>query len=389
MRALDYSESQADVEETMAFLPPSMEIKIPKGDGIKRKNRRLLRDQKAQKFKDNERFCLPWMVESIVIMIVIAVVFALKIFHAHMIKDSKIIDNSSYSIEKVERTWKNLSIDDIQYVCLDETSTGCKCINPLTPIPRYDHNLWNDAHIQNIKAAENYRNHLLDVVFLGDSIMEGWKGTSFGNTLESKKENPEVFKSMFDPLNYLTLDGLVLAIAGDKSPNLLWRMKNGEIPEYLEAKVYWILIGTNDFLKDGPNQKHCSTEVVLMGIKRVVEEMRMLRPNATIIVNEILPRAVSDVDGKLYKGEDARNVTNGINIVNKQLKIFCDQYEKLECFNVDEVFIKQNNEFGEGKESEYIPNNLMGDYLHPTALGYQLWGEKIVEKLRSVIEGIN
>lgn len=38
-------------------------------------------------------------------------------------------------------------------------------------------------------------------------------------------------------------DGLALGIAGDKSPNLLWRLQHGEMPKNLKSKVFWLLIG--------------------------------------------------------------------------------------------------------------------------------------------------
>ncbi len=56
------------------------------------------------------------------------------------------------------------------------------------------------------------------------------------------------------------------------------------LPKKLKAKVFWLLIGTNDFLKEGMEQ--CLEEVVLMGIQRNVEEMMLLKPDATIVVND-------------------------------------------------------------------------------------------------------
>jgi len=74
---------------------------------------------------------------------------------------------------------------------------------------------------------------------------------------------------------------------------VLWRIKNGELPENLNPKVIWLLIGTNDL-----SLKQCSEEVVLLGILRVIEEIEALKPNTKIVVTGILPMT-SDEKGRV------------------------------------------------------------------------------------------
>jgi lysophospholipase L1-like esterase len=224
-----------------------------------------------------------------------------------------------------------------------------------------------------------------DVVFLGDSIIEGWIGRSLGQQKERKHKNIKVFEELFDMDKGGDFDGIALGISGDKSQNLLWRLKHGEMPKSLKSKVYWVLIGTNDFLYAEAEQ--CSEEVILMGIKRVVEEMMILRPSATIVVNGLLPR--SDIgrgtDGRLYE-KDEKTVMDAIDIVNEKLKAYCDLHDDLEYFDPSGLFEDEDPKLGKGKFAKYIPKDLMKDALHPTALGYKKWGQKIVEKLRSVLD---
>ena len=232
--------------------------------------------------------------------------------------------------------------------------------------------------------AENHANRSsekLDVIFLGDSITEGWLGTSFGVPIERKQGNKEVFQKLFEKSSKseAKFNGFVLGMAGDKSPNLLWRMQNGEIPNILEAEVWWILIGTNDFLRDGLD--NCSDEVVLMGVRRVVEEMKILRPKSKIVLNGLLPRSSHD-DGRLFELDGKRNVMNAIQDLNKRLKLLCDQHENLEYFDASDLFIREKKKGG----YQYIPERLMSDHLHPTELGYERWGERIVEKLQNITE---
>ena len=73
-------------------------------------------------------------------------------------------------------------------------------------------------------------------------------------------------------------------IGGDRCAQLLYRLQNGELPPNFTPKVWWVLIGTFD-LSD-----HCSAEATLMGIIAVIEEIRQQRPNATVVINSILPR---------------------------------------------------------------------------------------------------
>jgi len=372
MKPFNFSKDVDKDEEVMSFLPPPKEVRIPNRSKRRSRHSQANKVQNGvDRYADGDRFCLPWMIESIAIMMIITSAFLLKYFYAHLM---------GHSEEREVVIWENLKLSNIQNWCLDENPMSCKCASPLTPKPRDGHKTWTQAHLENKEDAANIRSNLLDVAFFGDSIMEGWKGTSFGQAMNSKKGNLDIFESMFDSTKGGDFDGLILAIAGDKSPNLLWRIQNGELPESLNAKVFWILIGTNDLLVKG----HCSAKVVTIGVKRVVREVLTLRPNATIVINQILPRAPGTHDGKLYGDDETRNITNAINKVNDELEVFCNQYDKLECFDASGIFLKRNKILGDGINGEYIPSNLMKDHLHPTKFGYSLLGEKIVEKLHNI-----
>jgi len=181
-----------------------------------------------------------------------------------------------------------------------------------------------------------------------------------------------------------------------KTSNLLWRIQNGEIPDTLNPKVWWILIGTNDFMgKRDRNKKHqrfCSEEVVTMGILRVLEELRRIRPNAKIVVNALLPRADfsknSENEGQLYETKkETGNISlwMAIEVVNQRMQKFCNEHENFYYVDFQQIFMAEKEKHS-GLERFYIPNYLMADYLHPTALGYQLWGKEIVKELTILLE---
>jgi lysophospholipase L1-like esterase len=55
----------------------------------------------------------------------------------------------------------------------------------------------------------------VDVVFLGESITEGWRGTSYGNPVGRKEGVPAIFKNIFTVEGGGKYEGLALGIASD------------------------------------------------------------------------------------------------------------------------------------------------------------------------------
>lgn len=63
---------------------------------------------------------------------------------------------------------------------------------------------------------------------------------------------------------------------------------HGEMPDYLQPKVWWLVLGMNDL-----SRMQCSEEVTVLGILRVVEEILERRPNSRVVINSLLPMAYS------------------------------------------------------------------------------------------------
>lgn len=402
MKPLNLSDNPDDDEETLSFLPndPPINITVSTNSNGNKNNTKRKRHQQQHDSKSRNRerrnhpsfpskrkssgFCLPWMVESILFMMIIASVVVIKALHR-----AKVYGFDRESNMVVEE-WNDLKLDDIDQWCLNKNVTDCKCSNPLTPMPRYNHHTWTHAFHQNVRAARNSKKDRsfrdLDVVFLGDSILEGFNGMKFGKEIPHKQNNKLVFQSLFDVDKGGQLDGLILAIAGDKSPNLLWRIQNGEFPVSLKTKVIWLLIGTNDFLKD--DLDYCSEDVTLMGIKRVVGEIQTRVPEVLIVINGLLPRAGKGMKGRLYNDDGETTIMDAIDNVNEKLKNFCSLDDGLHYFDAKAIFVDTNMELGEeNKISYFIPTSKMNDYLHPTTLGYESWGKKIIDELHSLTDG--
>ncbi len=56
------------------------------------------------------------------------------------------------------------------------------------------------------------------------------------------------------------------------------------MPYDFNPKVWWLVLGMNDLTR-----MQCSEEIVVLGILRVVEEIRLKKPDAHIVINSLLP----------------------------------------------------------------------------------------------------
>lgn len=264
---------------------------------------------------------------------------------------------------------------DIQHWCLDGTSTGCpSCIDPFIPVKR-DFEWFKKTDLNRDDALGAPED--LDVVFLGDSITEIWHEFTFSHYF-SKDDGG-------------SLEGLGFGIFGDRSQNLLWRIKNREITPNLDPKVFVVLVGTNDlgghfFRPSETETSLCSVEVVVTGILQVVKELKTLRPNTPIVVSALLPRSEEKYACMLYYGApDGGDAWAAIQSINSALEEFCAGDDMLHYFDVGANFLKG----GHSAKKYHIAPKLMADCLHPTLAGYKILGQHYTEKIHELIDAYN
>jgi lysophospholipase L1-like esterase len=261
----------------------------------------------------------------------------------------------------------------------------CKCQDPLIKEGISEtKNWWQKVHQMNVDAASKKTN--IDVLFLGDSITEGWHGTSRGHEIARAKGAQAVFSRFFEGKD-AKYDGLALGISGDTSPNVLWRIQNGELPNSLHPKVIWLLLGTNDF-----GNSWCSPELVLIGILHVVEEIWIRKPNSIIVIHAILPRTFSH-KGYVMRGQTSPlpsfvgntkqlpSLWRDIVAVNEELRRYSAERENVEYVETKLFFVDSSA----SPQDLRINSSLMPDYLHPSVEGYERWGEEIVSFLEKII----
>lgn len=145
------------------------------------------------------------------------------------------------------------------------------------------------------------------------------------------------------------------------------------MPASLQPKVWWILIGTNDLAggSGGGWGGGCSPESVLVGIINIVKEIQAHKPNATVVVNGILPRPGDEETGRLYG-----SLWTDISWINERLECFTKGVDGVEFFNATDLFVN----------GTHINSTRLPDMLHPSAEGARVWGMEIVKKVKELIK---
>lgn len=223
-----------------------------------------------------------------------------------------------------------------------------------------------------------------DVIFLGDSITQGWEG---------QKAWQEHFGS-FKPVN--------LGISGDQTGHVLWRITDGHELDNLKPKLAVIMIGTN-------NTGAHSAQQIAGGIKAIVEELKRQKPDIRILLLGVFPRGSSgDAERSLEQ------ISEGIKPINEELKKEKPDLKRLNAMvrtleqqkgtipaeKLNRKIAEINGiiaKLDDGKTVFYkdigkellaqnggLSGEIMPDYLHLSPKGYDLWGKAIkgdIEKL--------
>lgn len=185
----------------------------------------------------------------------------------------------------------------------------------------------------------------IEVVFLGDSITQGWEG----NGKEAWKETFAAMKAG----NY--------GIGGDQTQHVLWRITEGKELDGLTPKAAVIMIGTNNMGRD-------SAEQIAEGVEAIVKQLKKDHPKTKILLLAIFPRAGQRID-KEAAGASAKQLNTKVQKTNALLKKLGDEKT---------VFYRDIGEKFLDKEGG-LPKDIMYDYLHLTKKGYQIWADAIKE----------
>lgn len=211
--------------------------------------------------------------------------------------------------------------------------------NPaVTPVPRTDAGIL-ERQTEVLRRAREAA--AAPVVFLGDSITQGWEGA--GRAVWERELAP--------------LGALNLGVSGDRTEHLLWRLQEAPLAR-LEPKVVVVLIGTN-------NLGHGSSdaEQTLAGVRAVLAAVREQVPAAQVLLLEIFPR-----------GERMNALRGDIAQINQALR--ARPGEQVRTLALGDRWVNADGT---------LAQDVLPDLLHLSELGYRQWSEGLLPALREAL----
>eukprot|EP00976_Prorocentrum_cordatum_P058433 1172750-Prorocentrum_minimum.AAC.1 len=240
---------------------------------------------------------------------------------------------------------------------------------------------WGDAHqilVNETQTAIREGRQKLDLLFLGDSITEHFRGSSVG--FECSPDEISVQCSAAAEVwnkNFCNLNTMALGIAHDRTEHLLWRLQNGEAAG-LEPALIVVLIGTNNFGvragRNGSSDAAVLTEELLsfadeveLGVMEVVNFLKTSFPSSQILVLALLPRGFADqglfTQPSIYSpafeklNSDMQVEVDKLNDDNDDVGSSNDQVKRYGTLDCGSVFLTPTGD---------IDPPLMHDALHPS-----------------------
>ena len=212
------------------------------------------------------------------------------------------------------------------------------------PAPRTDSN----SMLAHRQLLEKRTKGTIDVYFVGNSITRRWGATDYPQLLANWKAN------------FFGWNAADFGWGADKIQNMLWRLENGEL-DGVNPKVIVILAGTNNVgTQPGGDEKIAD---IVRGLRALVDLCRRKAPNATIILTGIFPR------------NDNMAVIPEIDRINAELSRFADG-KTIRFININDKLADKDGTLFEG---------MMGDKLHPTVKGYQIWADALKPLLTELL----
>jgi lysophospholipase L1-like esterase len=180
-----------------------------------------------------------------------------------------------------------------------------------------------------------------EVVFIGDSITHFWE--SHGKVQWEKYFNDGSCRL------------LNLGISADRTEHVLWRITDGKALDGYEAKVIFLMIGTNN-TGHFPIEKEPPCDTIL-GIRTILETIRAKQPTAKIVLTAIFPCGAGP--------ESSSRIRNGI--VNKEICKYADG-KTIFWLDFNDQFLTADSK---------LPREIFPDLLHPSAHGYEIWATAV------------
>ncbi|NQV28811.1 MAG: GDSL family lipase [Rhodopirellula sp.] len=206
----------------------------------------------------------------------------------------------------------------------------------IKPVPR--EGSWIKRHESfNARVAQGHT----DVIFIGDSITQGWEGSG-----------KNVWAKFYGQRNAVNL-----GIGGDRTQHVIWRLDNGNVKN-ISPKAAVIMIGTNN---SGSN----TSEQIAEGVAAIVKQLREKLPETKILLLAVFPRGENKADKR-------RQVNEGANAIFAKL----DDGKHVHYLDIGDKFLAEDGT---------LTREIMPDLLHLSEKGYTIWAESIEDKLSALM----
>lgn len=182
------------------------------------------------------------------------------------------------------------------------------------------------------------------VLFIGDSITQGWEGSG-----------KKVWEKAMLPLN-----AVEFGIGGDRTENVIWRLDNGNMEGKLDPQVIVVMIGTNN-----TGHRKQAAEETAADIKTILEKLNKGYPQAQIILHAIFPRGEKP-------DNEHRKINDGVNTIISGYKLP----------NVHYLDINAKLMNADGS----LDKKIMPDYLHLSEKGYQIWADTVIPEIKKYLK---
>ncbi len=200
-------------------------------------------------------------------------------------------------------------------------------------MPKVGNVAFFEKHAANLKRAQAGPVGLL---FLGDSITEGWRGA------------PEIWQERYgahEPANF--------GISGDHTNHVIWRVENGEL-DRIKPRVVVLMIGTNN------SGIHTGAEIAAANTK-LIRLIREKLPETKVLLLAIFPRGPRQ-DSRGMVDDHVRRMA-AIRDANVALAKL-DDGTNIRFLDINASFLASDGS---------IPNEIMPDQLHLSPAGYKAW----------------
>jgi lysophospholipase L1-like esterase len=193
------------------------------------------------------------------------------------------------------------------------------------------------------------------LVFLGDSITEGWSG-----------KGKAVWEQYWAPLGAANF-----GIGGDRTEHILWRLENGNY-DGLKPKLTVLMIGTNNTGHQGrPMVEHggavysSTAAETAAGVTEIVKVLREKQPQMKILLLAIFPRGETSDDKMRQQNEETNELIAKL-----------DDGKTVFFMDVNQSLLESGGT---------LSKDIMPDLLHPNEAGYEIWASAIEPRVKELM----